>query len=330
MDIMQKLAEQARKVTQRVVFPDGEDENIIKAACKVAIESIANVILIGSEKVINEKAKCLGLDIGGIDITDIFTSAKLSAYMSEYSEIRKMPSVVAKRQMGDPLYYGAMMVRMGDADSMVAGIANDTADMLMASEAVIGMLDGILTPSSFFLMEIPGYKGEEGDMLVFADAAVNTNPSPRCLADIAISTANSTRELLGWEPRVAMLSFSTKGSSSHPHIDKVIEATEIIRSKAPDLAVDGELQVDAAIIPEVARKKVGSNSPVAGKANILIFPDLDSANIGYKLVQRLANAKSYGPVIQGFAKPVSDLSRGATVDDIVGTTIMVSVMAQAQ
>ena len=167
-------------------------------------------------------------------------------------------------------------------------------------------------------------------MLVFADAAVNTNPTPGCLADIAIATANSARELLGWEPRVAMLSFSTKGSSTHPHVDKVIEATEIIKNRAPDLAVDGELQADTAIVPEVAHRKLGENSPVAGKANILIFPDLDAANIAYKLVQRLANAKSYGPVLQGFAKPVSDLSRGANVDDVVGAAIMVSVMAQGK
>jgi phosphate acetyltransferase len=221
-----------------------------------------------------------------------------------------------------------MMVRQSDADAMVAGLAHATEDVIMASELIIGMQEGASTPSSFSLMEIPGYVGAEGNLLIFADAAVNPDPTPQQLADIAIATARSAKELLGWEPRVAMLSFSTKGSAMHPLVDKVIDAVKIIRERELTLLVDGELQADAAIVPEVASKKIKETSSVAGKANILIFPDLGAGNISYKLVQRLAKATAYGPVLQGFAKPVSDLSRGATLEDIIGATTMVVVRAQ--
>jgi phosphate acetyltransferase len=222
-----------------------------------------------------------------------------------------------------------MMVRMGDADAMVAGIATATEEVVMASELIIGMQEGISTPSSFFLMDIPGYIREEGSLLIFADAAINPDPTPEQLADIAVATARSARKLLGWEPRVAMLSFSTKGSATHPHVDKIVEAVHIVREREPGLCIDGELQADAAIVPEVAKRKIKEASSVAGRANILIFPDLDAGNIGYKLVQRLAKAAAYGPFLQGFTKPVSDLSRGATIDDIVGATTIVVVEAQA-
>ena len=329
MDIIQKLKQKAQSSPKNVVFPEGEDETIIKAAAQIAGESIANPIILGDEKTITKMAGQAGLELKGVKLVDITAYPKLGTYLAEYSKIREMPEAVAKRQMKDPLYFGAMMVRLGDADAMVAGIANDTEDVIMACDAIIGLQKGISIPSSFFLMEIPGYQGPEGNILIFADAAVNANPAVGCLADIAITTARSARELLGWEPRVAMLSFSTKGSAVHPDVDKVIEATQIAKERAPDLAIDGELQVDTAIVPEVAKRKLKEKSPVAGKANILIFPDLDAANIAYKLVQRLTGAKSYGPPLQGFKKPVSDLSRGATVEDVVGTAIMVAVRAQA-
>ena len=221
------------------------------------------------------------------------------------------------------------MVRVGDADAMVAGIAQATQHVIVASELIIGMQEGVSTPSSFFLMDIPGYAGEEGSLLIFADAAVNPDPTPEQLADIAIASARSARELLGCAPRVAMLSFSTKGSAIHPHVDRVVKAVELTREREPKLLIDGELQADAAIVPDVARRKVKEPSHVAGKANVLIFPDLDAGNIAYKLVQRLANAAAYGPVLQGFAKPVSDLSRGSSVEDIVGATTMAVLQAQA-
>jgi phosphate acetyltransferase len=196
--------------------------------------------------------------------------------------------------------------------------------VILASQMFIGMREGILTPSSFFLMAVPDWKGSEGGLLVFADCAVNPNPTAKELADIAVSTAASVRELLDWVPRIAMLSFSTRGSASHPDADKVLEALKLVREREPDLAIDGEMQADAALVPSVAAKKMGNTGLVAGRANVLIFPDLDAGNIAYKLVQRLARADAYGPVFQGFRRPVSDLSKGASIDDIVGATILVA------
>ena len=220
-----------------------------------------------------------------------------------------------------------MMVHLGEADGMVAGAINSTANVIRAASLVIGLQEGISTPSSFFLMEIPGFEGGEDGNLLFADCAVNIDPSPDELAEIAIATARSAKWLLDWEPRVALLSFSTKGSASHELVDKVIKATNIAKSKEPSLLIDGELQADAALIPSVAKRKVKGGSPVAGRANILIFPDLNAGNIAYKLVQRLAKANAYGPILQGFSRPVSDLSRGATVEDIVGVIGIISVIA---
>ncbi len=258
----------------------------------------------------------------------MLSSSKLDEYARQYSKDRDLPIGAARLILSKPVYFGAMMVKTGDADAMVAGIATPSEEVVMASELFIGMQEKISTPSAFFLMEIPGFEGEEGNLLIFADAALNPNPTPDQLADIAISSARSARKLLGWEPRIAFLSFSTKGSAMHPDVDKVVEAVRIAREHEPDVLIDGELQADAAIIPEVARKKTDGTSSVAGRANILIFPDLDAGNIGYKLVQRLTKGAAYGPFLQGFARPVSDLSRGAAVGDIIGATILVVIDAQ--
>ncbi|MFH1652198.1 MAG: phosphate acetyltransferase [Chloroflexota bacterium] len=330
MDILSELQKKIKSPATRVVFPEGEEERIILAAARVAAEGIATPVLLGKEESIREKATAAGLS--EVSVIDPSTSDRLEVYVERYCQEREFPAGAARRILVKPLYFGAMMLKTGDADALVVGVGagaeSGAAEVIPAGELIIGMQEGISTPSSFFLMDIPGYRGEEGSLLIFADAAINISPTPEQLADIAITSARSARKLLGWEPRVAMLSFSTKGSGTHEDVDKVLEALRIIREREPGLAADGELQLDAAISPEIARRKIKEPSPVAGRANILVFPDLDAGNIGYKLVQQLAKAAAYGPVLQGFAKPVSDLSRGATVEDIVGAITLVVTEAQ--
>lgn len=320
MNLMENLKLKAVKKCPRIVFPEADDPKIVQAAAIVSNDGIARPILIGKESVIAG----FGIKLDGLDIIDHANSPQLKMYTDTYAEREGFPETIAQKMFSDPLNFAAMMVGSGDSEGMVAGLTNATEQVIMASQMFVGMAKGIETVSSYFLMEIPGWSGGENGLIAFADCAVVPYPSSQELADIAITTADNVASLLGWEPRVAMLSFSTKGSASHPEVDKVIKAVESIAVNRPDIKVDGELQADAALIMDVAKRKIKKESSVAGRANILVFPNLDAGNIAYKLVQRLTNAAAYGPILQGFGKPVSDLSRGATVDDIIGSTIMVA------
>jgi phosphate acetyltransferase len=328
-DVMEQLQLKAKSNSQKVVFPEANEEKILRAARQVRDMGIAYPMLVGEPKTVSALAGSIGVSLDGIDVAGHTDAGKVEQFASEYAEINpEFPASAVKRMLKDPLYFAAMMVKLGEADCMVAGLSHTTGEVIMASEMIIGLQEGISTVSSTGILSIPGYEGPEGSLLGIADCAVCPSPDSNELADIAISTADTLHRLLEWEPRIALLSFSTKGSATHERVDTVLKALEIVHERRPELLIDGELQLDSAIVPEVAARKVKGESPVAGKANILIFPDLNAGNIGVKLVQQFAKAVAYGPLLQGFAKPVSDLSRGAPVEEIVGATTMVAVSAQ--
>ena len=328
MAIIDKIKAKAKSDLKRIVLPEGEEIRNVQAAVMIRDQGLAKRPLLGDPAKVKEVAA--GADLTDIEIIDPAASDKRALYAATLYDLRKakgMTEEEAAKKVSDPMYYGIMMVKLGDADGLVSGAIHSTGDMLRPALQVIKSKPGIKTVSSCFLIESPVKNFGDNGIMIFSDCAVIPNPTAEELANIALGAADSARSLAGMEPRVAMLSFSTKGSAKHENVTKVQEATRIAQEMAPDLMLDGELQLDAALVEKVGQLKA-PGSKVAGHANVLVFPDLGAGNIGYKLVQRLAGAEAYGPILQGIAKPCNDLSRGCSAEDIVATVAITACQAQ--
>lgn len=329
MKLIDRIIARAKSAGKTIVLPESEDRRVLEAAAKATASGLAKIVLIGDKEEVLKRAE--GLDLSQVRFVDPLTYEKKDEYIKKFYELRKNKGMTlekAAETMKDYTFFAVMMVKMGEVDGMVSGAAHSTANTLRPALQILKTAPGTAIVSAFFLMCVPDCQyGEEGNF-IFGDSGLVENPSAEDLAEIAISSAASFRQLVEKEPKVAMLSYSTKGSAKNPLVDKVIAATELAKAKAPDLQLDGELQLDAALVESVGKSKA-PGSKVAGKANTLIFPDLNAGNIGYKLVQRLAKAEAYGPICQGIAAPVNDLSRGCVADDIVGVIAITAVQAMA-
>ena len=331
MKFIENIKQRAKENKKTIILPEPEDQRVLEAASKVVIQGFANIILLGDENKIKEDAKKYNINLEGITIVNPQTSAKSKEYKEKLYELRKHKGLTieqAEELIKQPIYFGMMMLKDEEceADGLVSGAAHSTSDTLRPALQILKTAPNTKLVSAFFVMCVPDCEYGENGTFIFGDSGLNQNPTADELSEIALSSSKSFKQLVGAEPKVAMLSYSTYGSAKSELTEKVIEATKLVKEKAPNLCADGELQLDAAIIPEIAKSKA-PGSEVAGNANVLIFPDLNAGNIGYKLVQRLAKAEAYGPLCQGIAKPVNDLSRGCSADDIVGVVAITAVQS---
>ncbi len=331
MAYIDKIKERAKIDRKTIVLPESNDKRTLLAAAEIIKEGIANIIMVGNEEKIRDGAGWLEVDLDEVTVIDPETTDKMDEYINLLYETRKSKGMTIEKATEilhkDYLTFGIMMVKNNDADGMVAGACHSTADTLRPALQILKTAPGVKLVSAFFIVDTVMKDMGDNGAFIFADCGLNQDPNPEELAAIADSSAKSFKSLIGPKPVIAMLSHSSKGSAKHPLVDKVVEATKIAQEQYPHLVIDGELQTDAALVPHVAKNKA-PGSPVAGKANILIFPNLDAGNIGYKLVQRLGGAEAYGPMLQGIAKPVNDLSRGCSWEDIVGVVALTAVQAQ--